>query len=62
MHVRFLGWEDLLEEEMATLSSIPAWGIASTEEPAGLQLMEWQSTHAHNGTNLGGKGEVFVTR
>ena len=47
---------------MATLSSIPAWGIASTEEPAGLQLMEWQSTHAHNGTNLGGKGEVFVTR
>ena len=28
-----LGWEDLLEKEMATHSSIPAWEISWTEEP-----------------------------
>ena len=32
-----LGWEDLLEEEMATHSSILAWRIPWTEEPGGLQ-------------------------
>ena len=31
--VESLGWEDPLEEEMATHSSIPAWGIPRTEEP-----------------------------
>ena len=25
--VRSLGWKDLLEEDMATYSSIPTWGI-----------------------------------
>ena len=35
--VRFLGWEDPLEEEMATHSSTLAWGILWTEEPGGLQ-------------------------
>ena len=30
-----LGWEDPLEEEMATHSSILAWRISWTEEPAG---------------------------
>ena len=39
MQVEFLGWEDLLEEEMATLSSILAWRIPWTEEPGGLQSM-----------------------
>ena len=34
--VRFLGWEDLLEEGMATHSSILTWGIPWTEEPGGL--------------------------
>ena len=34
--VRFLGWEDSLEKEMATHSSILAWRIAWTEEPGGL--------------------------
>ena len=34
--VRSLGWEDFLEEEMATYSSILAWGISWTEEPGGL--------------------------
>ena len=31
--VQFLGWEDLLEKEMATHSSILAWKIPWTEEP-----------------------------
>jgi len=30
--VQSLGWEDLLEKEMATHSSIPAWRIPWTEE------------------------------
>ena len=33
--VRFLGWEDPLEKEMATYSSILAWRIPWTEEPGG---------------------------
>ena len=37
MHVRSLGREDLLEEEMATHSSTLAWGIPWTEEPGGVQ-------------------------
>ena len=32
-----LGWEDPLEEGMATHSSILAWRIPWTEEPSGLQ-------------------------
>ena len=35
--VRSLGWEDLLEKEMATHSSILAWRIPWTKEPGGLQ-------------------------
>ena len=34
-----LGWEDPLEEEMATHSNILAWKIPWTEEPGGLQSM-----------------------
>ena len=37
MWVRSLGWEEPLEKEMATHSSILAWGIPWTEEPGGLQ-------------------------
>jgi len=40
--VRFLGWEDPLEKEMATQSRILAWKIPWTEEPGGLQSMGWQ--------------------
>ena len=36
---RSLGWEDPLEEEMATHSSVPAWKTPWTEEPGGLQSM-----------------------
>ena len=34
--IRSLGWEDLLEEGMATRSSILAWRIPWTEESSGL--------------------------
>ena len=37
-----LGWEDPLEKEMATHSSILAWEIPRTEEPGGLQSMGLQ--------------------
>ena len=37
MWVRPLAWEDALEEEMATHSSVLAWEISWTEEPGGLQ-------------------------
>ena len=37
--VQSLGQEDLLEEEMATHSSILAWKIQWTEEPVRLQSM-----------------------
>ena len=35
-----LGWEDPLEKETPTHSSILAWRIPGTEEPGGLQSME----------------------
>ena len=37
--VRSLGWEDLLEKEMATHSSLLAWRLPWTEERGGLQFM-----------------------
>ena len=40
--VRFLGWEDPLEKEMATHSSILAWRIPWTEKPGGLQSLGLQ--------------------
>ena len=41
--VQPLGQEDLLEEGMATHSSIHAWRIQWTEEPGGLPFMDSQS-------------------
>ena len=43
MWLQSLGWEDSLEKEMATHSSILAWEIPWTEKPGGLQSMELQS-------------------
>ena len=40
--VRSLSWEDPLENEMATHSSILAWRIQQTEEPGELQFMGLQ--------------------
>ena len=42
MQVQSLGWEDPLEEEMATHSSILAWEIPRTEEPGELLSMGLQ--------------------
>ena len=40
--VHSLGWEDPLEEGIATHSSILAWRIPWTEEPGGLQSIGLQ--------------------
>ena len=40
--VQSLGWEDALEEEMATHSNILAWRIPWTEEPGRLQSIGLQ--------------------
>ena len=45
--VRSLQWEDPLEEEMATHSSILTWKIPWTEEPRRLQSM-WLQRVGHN--------------
>ena len=42
-----LGWEDPLEKEMATHSSILAWKILWTQDPGGLQSMGSQRV-GHN--------------
>ena len=47
--VHSLDWEDPLEEDMATHSSICAWRIPWTEEPVELQSdMTEQLRHTHN--------------
>jgi len=42
MQIQSLGWEDPLEEGMATHSSILAWKIPQTEEPDRLPPIELQ--------------------
>ena len=44
--VQSLGWEDLLEKEMTTHSSILAWEISWSEETHGLQ--SWDRRVRHN--------------
>ena len=41
MQVRSPGWEDPLEEGLATHSSTLAWRIPQTEETGGLQAIGW---------------------
>ena len=49
--VSSLGWEDPLEEGMATCSSILVWRIPWTEEPGGPKSIGLQSqTHTHTHT------------
>ena len=50
--VQYLGWEDLLEKEMATHSSILAWKIPWMEEPGRLQFMRSQRVGHHWVTSL----------
>ena len=45
--IQSLGWEDPLDKEMATHSSILTWRIPWAEEPGGLQSMGLQSVR-HN--------------
>ena len=45
MWIQSLGWEDPLEKEMATHSSMLAWKIPWTEEPGRLQSMEVRVRH-----------------
>ena len=42
--VRYLGWEEPLDKEMASHSSILAWEISWTDEPDGLQSMGSQKS------------------
>ena len=42
--IQSLGWEDPLEEEMATHSSLLAWEIPRTEEPRELQSIGLQES------------------
>ena len=50
MQVRYLGWEDPLEEGMASQCSILAWRIPWTEEPGELHgvAKEWDMTQQLN--------------
>ena len=45
--VQSLGWEDPLEKEMATHSSVLTWEIPGIEEPGGLQSLGLQNV-VHN--------------
>ena len=49
--VQSLGWEDPLEKEMATHSSILAWRIPWTEEPGRLQSLGSQRVRHDRATN-----------
>ena len=48
--VQSLGWEDPLEEGMATHSSILAWRIPETEEPGGYSLQGHKEQNMTEGT------------
>ena len=50
-----LGWEDPLEKDMATLSSVLAWRIPWTEKPGGLQ-----STGSHSWTQLRRLSSTYI--
>ena len=45
--VRSLGWEDPLEKEMVTLSSVFSWKIPMEEQSGGLQSMGLQRVGHH---------------
>ena len=64
-----MGWEDPLEEGMATYSGILAWRIPWTEEPGGLQSMGsqrvrhdlvTQQQHSDSTTTIRGWPQLLV--
>ena len=50
--VQSLGWEEALEKEMVTHSSILSWNISWTEEPSGLQSMGHKESDTTEGLTL----------
>ena len=50
--IQSLGWEDPLEKEMATNSSILAWRIPWMEEPGGLQFTGLQESDMIEGLTI----------
>ena len=67
-----MGWEDPLEKETATHSTILAWKIPWTEEPGRLQFMGSQRvrqratkhahTHTERDTHTLGEGDTHTGR
>ena len=56
--VQSLGWEDSLEKEMGTHSSIRAWRIPWIEESDGLQSMGLQRVRHDRVTNTFSRGNL----
>ena len=48
MRVLSLDWEDSLEKEMGTHSSIPAWRIPWTEKPGGVHTVHGVTEVGHH--------------
>ena len=61
VRVRSLGWEDPLEQEMATYCSILAWRIPWIGEPGGLQSQGHKESDATEHTQ-GIGGHVCIRR
>ena len=59
MQVWSLGWEDPLEKEMVTHSSIFVWKIPQTEEPGRLQSIGLQRV-GYNWNDLAGKQREYI--
>ena len=67
--VRSLGWEDPLEEGMATHSGILAWRIPWIEKPGGLQAIRsqrvrhnWSDWHTHTCMHAHIRRTMFKTK
>ena len=58
--VQSLGWEDPLEKEMATHSSILAWRIPWTEEPGRLQSLGSQRVRHDRATNTHTHTYIYI--
>ena len=56
--VQSLGWEDLLEKEIATHSSILAWKIPWTEESGRLQSMRAERSYSTFKVRRGSSEEI----
>ena len=58
--VRSASWEDPLEEEMTTHSSVLAWGIPWTEEPGGLQSMGVAKSQTQQRLSTPGMQDLYL--